>query len=376
MKTDLAWCNLWQHKKRSLTAAAGIAVAVLLMFMQLGFYMAVRRGAVLIFDQLDFDLVMVSGQYVFIRQPDWFARARLYQTLGHPRVASVAPIHVFRSLYRNPRSRLRYEAMILGIDPKDRPFRSAPLNELAQQLREEDSALIDGESKPEFGPLQPGLSTELPQHRINVLGRFRMGAGLISTGNLLLSERSFVRQVPDAVPDRLSLGLIRLRPGTPVLESAREIQALLGPDVRVLTRPQIEANERNFLMNLKPIGLPFKVGLALGFCVGVVTLYQVLVVDTAARQREYATLLAMGRDHRCLRRLIFRMGLYYLALGFVPAWALAVLLHRILRETHKQPMILEVEQVLIVGGLSLLMSAVAGTLAARRVSSVNPAELF
>jgi putative ABC transport system permease protein len=376
MKTDLAWHNLVQHKKRSLVATAGVAVAVLLMFMQLGFYMAVRRGATLILDQLDFDLVIVSSRYVFIRQPEWFARSRLYQAAGHPAVCSVAPVYVQHSLYRNAENRLHQEAMLLGVDPADRPFRSAALNELALRLYDEDSVLVDEHSKREFGPRGTGLLTELHDRRIRVVGQFQMGPGLIGTGSVLLSDRNYLLYVPDSSPDRVGLGLVRLRPGTSAAGMAREVEALLGPDVRVLTREQAETNERDFLLGLKPIGLPFKVGLALGFIVGAVTLYQVLVVEAATRQREYATLLALGRDHACLRRLIFRMGLYYLALGFVPAWALALLLHRLIRQDHKQPMHLEAAQVLLVGTLAVLMSALASALACRRVRAADPAELF
>ena len=37
MRTPLAWLNLVHHKPRTLVAVAGVAFAVLLSFMQLGF---------------------------------------------------------------------------------------------------------------------------------------------------------------------------------------------------------------------------------------------------------------------------------------------------------------------------------------------------
>src|SRR5207247_9875413 len=79
MKTPLAWRNVLQTKVRSLIALCGISFAILLIFMQLGFYGAASHSATQVYDALDFDLLVLSTQYIFIARPDQFPRDRLEQ---------------------------------------------------------------------------------------------------------------------------------------------------------------------------------------------------------------------------------------------------------------------------------------------------------
>ena len=60
MKTPLALLNLLHDKTRTLVAIAGVAFAVVLVLMQLGFLNSVRLTATEVYDQLNFDVVLVS----------------------------------------------------------------------------------------------------------------------------------------------------------------------------------------------------------------------------------------------------------------------------------------------------------------------------
>ena len=55
MNTPLAWKNLLHNKVRTAVALAGVAFAVILIFMQLGFKGAVRKTATQIYDALAYD---------------------------------------------------------------------------------------------------------------------------------------------------------------------------------------------------------------------------------------------------------------------------------------------------------------------------------
>src|SRR5579871_3928473 len=78
-RTPLAWLNLRHQKMRSLVALAGVAFALVLIFTQLGFLGAVRATATLLYDKLDFDLVLVSREYVDINHMSTFSLRRLSQ---------------------------------------------------------------------------------------------------------------------------------------------------------------------------------------------------------------------------------------------------------------------------------------------------------
>src|SRR2546427_9510361 len=94
MKTPLAWLNLVHQKKRTLVAVAGVAFAALLVFMQLGFFGAAESTATIVYDQLNYDIILVSPQYIDINRAGTFPAERLHQALAVPGVERVAPVYV------------------------------------------------------------------------------------------------------------------------------------------------------------------------------------------------------------------------------------------------------------------------------------------
>ena len=75
----LAALNLLHQRIRTLISIAGVAFAALLIFTQLGFLGSVDRTATLLFDHLDFDLLLTSGEYIDLNTPQGFPRPRLFQ---------------------------------------------------------------------------------------------------------------------------------------------------------------------------------------------------------------------------------------------------------------------------------------------------------
>ena len=68
MAFHLAWRILTHEKLRTVLATAGIFVAILLVFIELGFFVAVPQGGMLIYDHMRFDLLLTSDKYVFQAQ--------------------------------------------------------------------------------------------------------------------------------------------------------------------------------------------------------------------------------------------------------------------------------------------------------------------
>src|SRR5215472_14927183 len=73
----LAWRILVHEKGRSGLAVVGVFIAILLVFIELGFFIAVPQGGMLVYDHMRFDLLLVSADYQFQAQPWQFPRARL-----------------------------------------------------------------------------------------------------------------------------------------------------------------------------------------------------------------------------------------------------------------------------------------------------------
>src|SRR5436190_15744121 len=104
MRTPIAWNNVTYNKVRTAASLSGVTFAIVLVFMQLGFYDVCFRSATMIYDQLDFDLALVSAQYVHLRSANSLPRRRLYQARQVAGVASAAPLYVVNGIYRNPKA--------------------------------------------------------------------------------------------------------------------------------------------------------------------------------------------------------------------------------------------------------------------------------
>ena len=67
------------NKVRTVVALAGVGFAVTLLFMQLGFLASVSLLALLVYDALDFDLVLTAPDYVMLTQSGTISLRRLAQ---------------------------------------------------------------------------------------------------------------------------------------------------------------------------------------------------------------------------------------------------------------------------------------------------------
>ena len=174
----------------------------------------------------------------------------------------------------------------------------------------------------------------------------------------------------------MALGLVKLSPGADRGKVIDALRVALPGDVQVLPRSALEADEQNFFVNVRPIGIMFTSGVVLALCVGAVIIYQILSSDITNRLREYATLKAMGHDDRFIRAVVIRQGLFYAALGGVPALPLSLILYAGVHAATNLPMVMTILRVVFVTILALGMSIGAALLAIRKVASADPAELF
>src|SRR5512145_3179780 len=101
-RVPLAWLQQTQEKARFLVAIAGVAFAVVLVSMQLGFRAAMYDSAVRYHRTIRFDLAMLSPKTPFIGFPKQFSRRRLYQTLASPAVLDVTPVYIQQGYWKNP----------------------------------------------------------------------------------------------------------------------------------------------------------------------------------------------------------------------------------------------------------------------------------
>jgi putative ABC transport system permease protein len=212
--------------------------------------------------------------------------------------------------------------------------------------------------------------------RVRVAGQFTMGTGFGADGAVLVSQRTFGQLFPTRPLDQVSLGLVTLKPGCDPQQVAARLRALLPPDVSVLTRAEIAAHERRHWTTKTSVGLIFGMGVAVAIIVGIAIVYQVLSSDIANRLGEYATLKAIGYNNAYLARVVLQQAVLLAIFGFLPGFGLALALYRLTQVAAHVPIAMETDRAVVVGGLSVLMCALAAVAALRKVYSADPADLF
>lgn len=390
----LALASLLHQPGRTAVSVVGTAFAVVLVFMQLGFFGAVQNTATLLYGKMRFDVLLTSSEYIDMSRPGWVARDRLAQARSAAGVADVRPVLLGNALWRNPtadpeRGGRRWQLSVIGIDPADLDRIFVPpggglfptADEQAAKratLGRVDEVLLDVRSRPDFGDpaaMPPGTRTELNGRAVTLGGYFRAGTGFSYTGLLLTNEQTF-REFLRAPANATTFGLVTLEPGRDPAAVKRELVATLPPDVRVFTRGDIEEYERDYWVNRTALGQFFYFGVLLAITVGGIFVYQMMVADIKKHLPEYATLKAMGYRFGYLFRIVVWQAIYLAVAGYAIGLVASLGLYEVAKAAAGLPIWMTGERVVTVLGLTVGMCVVSGVLAVRKVRSADPADLF
>jgi putative ABC transport system permease protein len=376
MKTRVAWRILSHQAGRTTLAAAGTYVAILMIFLQLGFYASVPKGGMTIYRAMRYDLMLASSAYIFQGQPLDFPRRRLYEALALPEVAAASPVYQASSEWLNPEDGLKRDVFVIGVRPEDEAFADPEIEAQRGLLRRPDTILVDRDSRQTFGPLLPGRRVEIADRALEIGGTYGVGIGFVGLGVVVTSDQNFLRLFPERSLGAANLGLLTLRPGADPDAVAARLRRILPDDTQVFTRQELTTHEVAHWLERTSTGLVFGFGVIVATIVGGVILYQTLASQVARELPQYATLKAIGYRSRDLADIVVRLGLIVLSAGFLPAVISATIVYAIVRAMTRLPIEMTLGRVLSVGGLCLGMAVVATVLSLRVVHRADPVELF
>lgn len=377
-RIPLAWLNLLHERTRLLVAIAGVAFAVVLIFMNLGFQGALLKSTTVMYDEFDAEIFLTSPQSLEISTTKAFPRERLYQVAGVAGVARVMPLYMEYVLWRNPETRLSRAMFVFGINPQDPLFLMPELRnpEAIQTLQQPDVAFIDRLSRDSFGPQTTGLETEAGRRRITIGGQYTLGGGFAADGTLIMSDQNFRRFFAPRPLDLISMGLIKLQPGADPVAVAAEMRTLLPRDVEVLTKTEVILKDTTYWLENTAIGFIFTLGVIVSFIVGIVIVYQILYTDIRDHLREYATLKAMGYGSGYLFQVVLQEAVILAVLGYIPGLVIALGLYQLTFNATQLPIFMGLPRVVLVLTLTVLMCGISGLVSVRKVVTADPADVF
>ncbi len=380
MRTPLAWLNLVHEKTRLLVAIAGVAFAVMIIFMNLGFLGALGTAASAIYTKLNADIVLSSPKTLEIGSSKPFPIDRLYQAAGIEGVERVMPLYLGISLWRNAETRKMRAIFIYAFNPNDPVFLLPELATPAVQaaLRRPNTVLIDRRSRPEYGPRAIGTETELNRRAATIGGHYELGGGFSADGTLIMSDQNFRRYFDPRPLNLIDFGLIQLTPGTDADAVAAKLRQILPADVCVFTRQEIMDRDRTFWIQTTSTGFIFGMGVVVSLIVGTVIVYQILYTDITKHRVQYATLKAMGYRSTFLFSLVLQEALILACLGYIPGFAISLGLYDMAYKATAGtlPIMMDAQRAILVFFLTLGMCTVSGLISVQKAVSADPAEVY
>ncbi|GAB4355350.1 MAG: ABC transporter permease DevC [Cyanophyceae cyanobacterium] len=385
-RTPLGWLQLRRDLGRLAVALAGIALADILMFMQLGFRSALYDSNTRIHRIITGDIVLMSRQARNLIDLGSFPRRRLYQASGIEGVKDINLVYVNLSRWKRPDSHQETAILVLGIDPNHPPLELPGLERAMPPLKLSDRVLFDRQSRGPYGAaisrVERGeaVITEINGHQVRIMGTYGIGASFAADGNVLVSHRTFLRMFPQRSSGAPSLGILTLDEPCRIPSQRDRIIAnlrqQLPQDIKILSKEEFIAFEKQYWTDNTAVAFVFTLGTIMGFIVGAIIVYQILATDASDHIPEYATLKAMGFRHRYLLGVIFEESIILAAIGFVPGLSVTLGLYALTRRATNLPMLMTVSRALMVLFLTAAMCVVSGAIAARRLEAADPADLF
>jgi putative ABC transport system permease protein len=372
----LAWRILTYDKGRTALAVAGVFMAILLVFVQLGFFIAVPQGGMLLYDRTRFDLLIASTGYEYQVQPGAFPLSQLDRARTAPEVALAAPLYFGEAKWRGGEDGKAPDVFVIGLDPQDRIFTSEDINRQLAVLDQADTALVDSMSRSMFGPLTTGRVVDIAGDKVKIGGDYALGTGFMGLGVILVSAQNFVRLFPFRKLGQVNLGLIQLKQGIDPDHAAASLRKLLGGDIQIFTRPELEAHETAYWTTRTSVGLLFGSGLMVSFIVGIMVVYQILATQVSRQLPQFATLKAVGYGDRFLNGTVITMALLIVLAGFFPALVAALGIYEVIREETLLPVEMSGPRIAVVFAATLAMAAASALLSMSSLRRADPADLF
>ncbi|MGE4527390.1 MAG: FtsX-like permease family protein [Rhodospirillaceae bacterium] len=362
---------LSHDKRRLFLSLCGIAFAVVIMFLQVGFFNGINDSQANIARVVDADMVIMHHKRTHLNKWTRFDAVRIGQVRALPEVREVVPIYKDGAGLKNPETNQVRRTIVYAFDAGAKPFRLKGLtDDLYALLRVKGNVLYDRRSRDIYGDFKVGDTLEIDARAYRLAGFVDLGPNLVNDGTVLMGDGSW------GAGGRPVMALLRFAVGSDAAQTAAAVRAALPGDLIAFTPAELAEREIWYTVINAPIGAIFAVGLLVSIIIGVVICYQILFNEVTDNIPQYATLKAMGYGPRYLVGVILEETALLAVAGFIPGLLVSLLLYEGIGDMTRLVMFLTPGRIAAIFFLTLVMCVAAGLLAIRKVLRLDPADLF
>jgi putative ABC transport system permease protein len=359
------------HPMRLFASFAGLAVAVVIMFIEAGLLQSILDAQSLIADKLRADLVVMDSGRTDLHKWNRIDQIRLNQIAALPGVRSVTPIYQSGVDLKDPDTGAIHRIVMFAFPPDSFPLDIGDRKEISRVLNTPGTVLYDRLSRPIYGNIRKGRQVVLDGSTYTVGGTVEIGADIVNDGAMVMSDGAWLNQNPDAQP---IMGAINLENGVLTSQARARILAAMPPDILLLTPQELRQREIKFTLEAAPIGILFGIGVIAGLLIGAVTCYQILFTEITDRAKEYATLYALGFEDLFFEQVILAQALLLSIGGFMVGYLVAQLGYWIIAAQTAMAVEFTSSSTWLIFLLTAAMSAIAARAAMRPLALSDPAD--
>src|SRR5258708_24137523 len=302
MILTLSFRNLFHDRTRLAVTRVGILFSIVLVAVQLGFYLGARNIIVSMIDRSEGDLwVMAYGTKNFEEGQPISAREK-FAALSIPGVAQAVPVVVSFTDWSQPKGGSTL-VVIVGTDAEDGGL--SPWNVVegdVSGLGARDAVIIDKPYLTALGINAVGDTAQIGSSRVRTTG-FTDGIRSFTVSPYVFTTLNRARSLLDMPSDMITYVLVKLDPAADV-EAVRKALREKVPESEVLTKSEFHDRSLNHWLFATGAGVALIGRAILGLVLGTVIVAHTLYSSTKDHINEFPTLRALGSSSGYLHPVI------------------------------------------------------------------------
>jgi putative ABC transport system permease protein len=364
----LATKNFFQEKTRTIISIGGVAFSVVLIMVLQGLYQGWSNKIGEYIKTVPADLwIMQAGAEDMFHTPSVLSLDYERKIKAINGVASVNPFTGRRVVFQV--SEEDVNMYVVGYDK---------VKDTGKPAR-----VVEGKSVPDEGEIivdrVPAKTKNIRVgDTLNIAERQFKVVGLSEGGDVVTFSFAFATQEEtqelQKLPDATNFFLVTLVPGANI-ESVRAEIMNTFPELAAVTKETFVANNTKIISDsfLPVIFVLLLIGIAVGIAVIGLTIF----TSTVEKAKEYGVLKAIGMRNRQLYTVVMQQALIAGILGFILGVILAFIL-QIVVGAYVPQFVSQIQprDIIWIFFLTITMSIVASYIPIRRISSIDPAEVF
>ena len=276
----------------------------------------------------------------------------------------------------------KIEFNTIGIDPGRRAFIGSTVHNV-ELLNLANNVLMDRQARGLSPSLLSNASLENPvrfearSQQLAVVGTVAFGGGFSADGSMVVSDQTFMRLFPTRIAGAPNHILLKVLPGEKPSIVADRIREVLNVDsLKIRSFSDAIEEDVTYQTTVRPTGLIFGFGVAIGIIVGIVIVYQILSTDVADHLREYATFKAMGYGQSYFTGVVLEEAIILAVTGFFPALFVSIGIYSVMAEATGLPIAMSVQRAVFVLLGTIASCGLSGIVSTRKLANAEPADLF